>query len=107
VLPSWGGPEDWALYNLKEDRSELKDLSGQHPEKAEEMRPAFESWADSVGVMPWPKVNEIRKTEKLCREELLSSRPPPVQRHFPWVGLRLRLKATTGLWAPTTAYTWL
>lgn len=61
VLPSWGGPEDWALYNLKEDRSELKDLSGQHPEKVGEMRLAFESWADSVGVMPWPEVNEIRK----------------------------------------------
>lgn len=61
VLPSWGGPEDWALYNLKTDRTELNDLSSQHPEKVEEMRLAFESWADSVGVMPWPEVNKIRK----------------------------------------------
>lgn len=61
VLPAWGGPDDWALYDLKADRSELNNLAGQHPEKAEEMRLAFESWADSVGVMPWPEVKKIRK----------------------------------------------
>ena len=61
VLPSWGGPDDWALYNLKSDRSELNNLASAYPERVEQMRSAFESWADSIGVMPISEVNHIRK----------------------------------------------
>jgi arylsulfatase len=43
---------DWELYNLREDRSELKDLSSGFPEKKTELVSAFEKWAERTGVVP-------------------------------------------------------
>ncbi len=40
----------WELYNLGEDRNELHDLSGKHPEKVSAMEAAWADWADRVGV---------------------------------------------------------
>lgn len=45
---------DWELYNLETDRTELKDLSGEHPQRAEELRTKWRGWADVAGVKPWP-----------------------------------------------------
>ncbi len=41
----------WELYNLKEDRSELNDLSEKFPEKQSEMIGKYEEWADRAGVV--------------------------------------------------------
>ena len=46
--------EKWQLYNLAEDRTELNDLAGKHPEKAEELRSLYDAWAKRCGVEPWP-----------------------------------------------------
>ncbi|MBW6500217.1 MAG: arylsulfatase [Bacteroidales bacterium] len=41
----------WELYNLKEDRSELNDLSEKFPEKQSEMIGKYEGWAERAGVV--------------------------------------------------------
>jgi arylsulfatase len=54
----------WELYDMSKDRSELKDLSGIMPKKAEELQSAYEAWAKRVGAMPWDKVNVKKKKKK-------------------------------------------
>ena len=46
----------WELYNIKADRSELKDLADRHPERVRAMVAAYESWAKRCGVEPWAVV---------------------------------------------------
>jgi len=43
---------NWELYDLSTDRSELNDLSSSQPEKAGEMIRLFESWSERAGVVP-------------------------------------------------------
>ena len=42
----------WELYDLKNDRSELNDMTGEFPEKTEKMIEEYNKWADRVGVVP-------------------------------------------------------
>ena len=44
----------WELYDLSNDRTELNDLSAQHPEKAAELKAAYDEWARRCGVEEWP-----------------------------------------------------
>lgn len=46
--------EPWELYDLANDRTELNDLSQQHPERRAELQAKWQAWADDVGVQPWP-----------------------------------------------------
>ncbi len=45
------GPR-WELYNLKEDPSELQDLSRKRPEKLAELRKRLEAWWKETGAKP-------------------------------------------------------
>ncbi|MCH2162476.1 MAG: arylsulfatase [Phycisphaerales bacterium] len=45
---------DWELYNIAEDRAELRNLAEDHPEKAAELADRWEAWADRAQVRPWP-----------------------------------------------------
>jgi len=47
-------PIHWELYNLREDRCETRDLSGEHPDRLEQMVGHWEAWAKRVGV-DWKK----------------------------------------------------
>lgn len=40
----------WELYNLREDRTELHDLSDQYPQQKQELIRAWEAWATENGV---------------------------------------------------------
>ncbi len=51
-------PTKWELYDMDADRTELHDLASQHPEKLEEMVRQWQSWAERVGVQPWPFENK-------------------------------------------------
>ena len=53
-----GSPTKWELYDMDADRTELHDLASQHPEKLEEMVRQWQSWAERVGVQPWPFENK-------------------------------------------------
>ncbi len=44
----------WELYDMLADRTEMRDLSDDHPRRVAEMAGQWQSWADQVGVMPWP-----------------------------------------------------
>ncbi|MEK6257872.1 MAG: arylsulfatase [Planctomycetota bacterium] len=51
LLPGAGGTGDWQLFNLREDPSELHDLSKQHPEKREAMLKLWDEYAMTNGVV--------------------------------------------------------
>ena len=42
----------WELYNIREDRSELNDLSASHPDKFRELKNLFEAEAHRVRFFP-------------------------------------------------------
>lgn len=44
----------WELYDLEADRTELSDLADKHPEKVEQLKVLYRSWAQRCGVLPWP-----------------------------------------------------
>jgi hypothetical protein len=46
---------------MSKDRSELKDLVSSMPQKAAELRSAYEAWAKRVGAKPWDTVNVKKK----------------------------------------------
>ncbi len=45
----------WELFNLKEDRTELNDLSEKHLERKKEMVEIYEQWAAANGIKPFKK----------------------------------------------------
>jgi len=45
--------EPWELFNLGEDRSETENLVAQHPEKATELKSAWEKWYGSFSDKPF------------------------------------------------------
>ncbi len=49
-----GGNGAWELYDLKTDRTELHDLSGQFPDKVKELSAKWLAWARRAKVIPGP-----------------------------------------------------
>lgn len=49
----------WELYDLSKDRTETQDLGDRYPEKAVELKRAWDDWADKVGIFPKDKI--VRK----------------------------------------------
>jgi len=41
---------DWELYDMETDRTEMNDLSDEHPEQADRLRQRWEAWADRAFV---------------------------------------------------------
>jgi arylsulfatase len=52
-------PQDWELFDLINDRTELNDLSGQRPDLVAELSTAYQAWADRCGVIAREKVLEL------------------------------------------------
>jgi arylsulfatase len=46
--------DQWELYDLEADRTEMIDLAGQYPERVKKMSALWDEWASSAGVTPWP-----------------------------------------------------
>ena len=46
--------DQWELYDLDADRTEMIDLAGQYPERVKEMSALWDEWASSADVTPWP-----------------------------------------------------
>jgi arylsulfatase A-like enzyme len=52
-------PENqWALYNIKTDRSELNDLSAQYPDHVKQMEALYNEWAPKAGVVSFEKLGK-------------------------------------------------
>jgi arylsulfatase len=47
-------PDKWELYDIEADRTELMNLAEKNPEKVEQLKVLYESWAARCGVQPWP-----------------------------------------------------
>ena len=48
------GKQPWQLYDLQQDRTESKDLSGEMPEKTKQLSDKWERWAWRAKVLPKP-----------------------------------------------------
>lgn len=46
--------EEWHLYRINDDETELNDLSGEFPEKKKEMEEKWQNWALNHQVLPKP-----------------------------------------------------
>jgi arylsulfatase len=49
-----GHGEKWQLYNIADDRTEMRDLAAANPARVDELKNLYESWAARCGVEPWP-----------------------------------------------------
>ena len=45
-------------HNADADRTELKNLAAENPEKAKELAAKHDAWAARVGVAPWDEVTK-------------------------------------------------
>ena len=48
----------WALFDMKNDRTETTDLSEKRPRKVEQLARRYRQWADEVGVGDWSRIAE-------------------------------------------------
>ncbi len=49
-------PDQWELFNLKADRTEMNNLIARNPAKATELETNYRAWAGKCGVLPWEDV---------------------------------------------------
>lgn len=54
LVAAW--KQDWELYDMKNDRTETRNLAAKHPEKVKELAARWQRWADRVGVVPWEEL---------------------------------------------------
>ncbi|QDV51589.1 arylsulfatase [Gimesia fumaroli] len=48
--------QDWELYDLSQDRSELNNLAQQQPKRVASLEELWDAWAEHVGVVPWDRL---------------------------------------------------
>ena len=44
----------WELYDLKRDRTEMRDLASSQPDRVREMASTWDRWARRTHAVPWP-----------------------------------------------------
>ena len=66
LVQDWekGIDDNWELYNISKDRTEQNNLIDSLPNKSKEMISMYNDWAEKIGVIPWSKIQEIRKGNK-------------------------------------------
>ncbi len=60
-------PLDWELYDLEADRTELNDLSAQHPARVADMAAQYDAWAARCGVIPREKIVALMSSQGVTR----------------------------------------
>ena len=45
--------EEWELYDMAADRTELKNRAKDEPQRVREMIARYDAWAQRCGVLPW------------------------------------------------------
>ena len=56
--------DEWELYNMANDRSELHDCSREHPDMVADLSALWDRWASRVGVEPWERIKALRREHK-------------------------------------------
>ena len=49
-------PGNWELYDMDHDRTELHDLSADHPDIVNDLASMYDAWATRCLVQPWDVV---------------------------------------------------
>lgn len=58
-------PENWELYNIRKDRTEMNDLSEQMPGQVEKMKKMWYHWAKkSMVETDWSRIQELEKAQR-------------------------------------------
>lgn len=52
-------PDPWELYDMEADRTELNDISAQHPERVKQMLEQYQAWANRCGVIPRERIDRL------------------------------------------------
>jgi len=47
---------EWHLYNMEKDRTELNDLSEENSDLTQELIGKYQHWAERIGVVPWKQI---------------------------------------------------
>jgi arylsulfatase len=63
--------QPWELYDIERDRTELHDVSAQHPDVVRDLTQRWQAWADRVGVIPWAVTEAIYAERGQPRREAL------------------------------------
>jgi len=56
--------EPWSLYNMAEDRPEMNDRINEKPALVRDLKADYQQWADNSNVLPWEKVQKLRKKKR-------------------------------------------
>jgi len=56
--------DNWELYDMETDHTEMNDLAASMPEKVAEMKALYEKWAENKKVIPWEEVRQIIQAKK-------------------------------------------
>ncbi|MEE2861566.1 MAG: arylsulfatase [Pseudomonadota bacterium] len=54
-------PQDWELYDMEADRTELTDLAAANPDRVQAMAAMYDAWAERCGVIPREKILQVMK----------------------------------------------
>lgn len=52
--------QPWELYDMAADRTELKNLAQQQPDRVKQLVALYQEWADRCGVLPFEKLPPVR-----------------------------------------------
>jgi arylsulfatase len=52
-------PGQWELYDIEADRTELTNLAQKYPQKVEQLKALYKSWAARCCVQPWPVKKQL------------------------------------------------
>ena len=60
-------PGPWELYDMEADRTELRDLAAEHPERVRDMAAQYEAWARRCGVLPREQIVALMRSQGVTR----------------------------------------
>lgn len=55
--------EEWELYDMEKDRTEMNDITSTMPIKTQEMAKMYKNWAAKNNILPWAKILEMKKEQ--------------------------------------------
>ncbi len=61
LVVAWNkqNPDNWELYDMETDRTEIQNLANQFPEKVKEMKDMWQKWAKNHFVEKWEEIKDL------------------------------------------------
>lgn len=67
----------WELYDMKADRTEMHDVSAEHPDVAKDLLAKWQAWADRAHVRPFPKPGQNAQKKQKQNIQAAAAVPKP------------------------------